>query len=72
MRTKLFLPARDLRCRDLHKTAALYRQEVAWWEHLHVDHWKYSMVDVMVVYITRNLLFAYMVDVSVDSLVNDS
>ena len=30
------------------------------------------MVDVMVVYITRNLLFAYMVDVSVDSLVNDS
>lgn len=44
---------------------------MAWWENLYIDDGKYSMIDVVIVYFASDALFAYMVDLFVDGLVDN-
>ena len=44
---------------------------MAGWEYLDINNWKYSMIDVMIVYISSDSLFPYMMYILVNSLVDD-
>lgn len=44
---------------------------MTWWKHLNIDDGQDSMVDIEVVNIPSNDLFAYVMDIFVDCLMND-